>query len=531
MFLFVCKKGFSQHKRDSTLYYANKISQSQSTDALKKAYQFFQKDMTASLKMDRKDRVVSDLLYISRIEFKTGFYNDSETSSVKALSILNKLEESDYNKDVRKVLYNHLGKIYKEKKMYPEAIKMYNEALVLTEKSKDSLVIYNNISNILKNQKQFKAAEKLLLQAVNMFDQAKDTMERARVLDNLGLIQLKLGKKEESLSYLKKALALKEQTRSNSSLYVSYKNLALFYSSEKDSIKARNYALKAYDVANTVNSISYKLDAGKRLIELGDYSVAKEFVYLNDSLNTATKLSENKYALLKYDVSISELKSQKEKTKKQQYQFIAFIIFLLGTFLFFVLKSRHKKEKVLQVYNTETRISKKVHDEVANDVYQVMTKLQNKNYLNEDVLDDLEDIYTKTRDISKESSAIFMEHDFEDGITDLLLSYNSNAVNVITKGITTIDWQSLPEIKKIAIYRVLQELMTNMKKHSKANIVVLVFNKENKKISINYKDNGVGCTLKKYNGLQNTENRIETINGTITFDSSINNGFKANLII
>jgi tetratricopeptide (TPR) repeat protein len=528
--LFISENGFSQHYEDSTSYYAKKISESKSTDALKKAYQFFKKDMLASQKIDSKYRVVSDLLYISRIEFKTGFYNDSEVSSVKALSILSKLEESDYNKGVRTVLYNHLGKLYKEKKMYPEAIKMYTEALALTEKSKDSLVLYNNISNILKNQKQFKEAEKLLLQAVNMFDLAKDTMERARVLDNLGLIKLKLGKKEESISYLMKALALKKEISSNSSLYVSYKNLALFYSSENDSLKALNYALKAYDLANIVNSMSYKLDAGKRLIELGDYSVAKEFVYLNDSLNTATKLSENKYALLKYDVSASELKSQKEKTKKQQYQFIAFIIFLLGTFSFFVLKSQHKKEKVLQVYKTETRISKKVHDEVANDIYQVMTKLQGKSNTNEDVLDDLEGIYVKTRDISKESSAVNMEENFEDAITDLLLSYKSNTVNVLTNGIATIEWQSLSAIKKIAIYRVLQELMTNMKKHSKANIVVLVFKKENNKISINYKDNGVGCTLKKYNGLQNTENRIETINGTITFDSSTNNGFKVNII-
>ncbi|WP_203459136.1 tetratricopeptide repeat protein [Lacinutrix sp. WUR7] len=516
---------------DSTLYYANKISESKSSDALKKAYQFFKKDMATSLRIGRKDRVVSDLLYISRIEFKTGFYNESESSSVKALSILNELEESDYNKGVRKVLYNHLGQIYKEKKIYSEAIKMYNEALVLTEKSIDSLVIYNNISNILKSQKQFKEAEKLLLQAVEMFDQVKDTLERARVLDNLGLIQLKLGKKEESLSYLMQALSLKTKTKSNSSLYASYKNLALYFSSEKDSVKAHNYALKAYNLATVINSISYKLDAGKRLIELGDYSEAKKFVYLNDSLNTLTKLSENKYALLKYDVSNMELKSQKEKTKKQQYRFIALIIFLLGTFLFFVLKAQHKKDKVLQVYKTETRISKKVHDEVANDIYQVMTKLQGKMDINEDVLDDLEDIYDKTRDISKESSAVNMEENFEDGITDLLLSYKSNTVNVLTKGIATIEWQSLSAIKKIAIYRVLQELMTNMKKHSQASIVVLVFKNVNNKISINYKDNGVGCTLKKYNGLQNTENRMETINGTITFDSSTNNGFKVNLII
>ena len=70
-----------------------------------------------------------------------------------------------------------------------------------------------------------------------------------------------------------------------------------------------------------------------------------------------------------------------------------------------------------------------------------------------------------------------------------------------------------------------------MKKHSQASIVVLVFNKKNKKIEVNYKDNGVGSAEKKQNGLQNAENRIQSINGTITFDSDINQGFKAFFIV
>ena len=55
--------------------------------------------------------------------------------------------------------------------------------------------------------------------------------------------------------------------------------------------------------------------------------------------------------------------------------------------------------------------------------------------------------------------------------------------------------------------------------------------KNNTKINISYTDNGIGCTLKKQNGLSNTENRIHAIHGTITFETSINNGFKATIKI
>ncbi|WP_157448681.1 hypothetical protein [Bizionia sp. APA-3] len=44
---------------------------------------------------------------------------------------------------------------------------------------------------------------------------------------------------------------------------------------------------------------------------------------------------------------------------------------------------------------------------------------------------------------------------------------------------------------------------------------------------IQYSDNGVGCSIEKQNGLQNAENRIDTLNGSITFKSQINQGFSA----
>ena len=58
------------------------------------------------------------------------------------------------------------------------------------------------------------------------------------------------------------------------------------------------------------------------------------------------------------------------------------------------------------------KISKKVHDEVANDVYHVMTKLETNASVKEDVLEYLEGIYNRTRDISKENSTIDVDEDF-----------------------------------------------------------------------------------------------------------------------
>ncbi|MNL15692.1 sensory histidine kinase UhpB [compost metagenome] len=73
--------------------------------------------------------------------------------------------------------------------------------------------------------------------------------------------------------------------------------------------------------------------------------------------------------------------------------------------------------------------------------------------------------------------------------------------------------------------------MVNMKKHSEAQVVVLKFESTANAIEINYTDNGKGCEKDQIikNGLQNMENRILAIKGTITFDSEPEKGFKVKI--
>ncbi|TYB74480.1 tetratricopeptide repeat protein [Bizionia gelidisalsuginis] len=528
--LLVFKSGFGQQSVDSLTYYTKSIEVGQSEQSLPKAYRFFSKHFAIAKANDDVRAMVYDLCILAELDFKIGFYDASEATCVKGLALLDTQEISAYNSWFRKFFYNQLGQVYKEKQLYNQAFKKYYKALALANSSLDSLVAYNNIAIVLKHQNQFKEAENTLEKAVGLFVRVDDSLEIARVLDNLGVIKHQL-KKTESFTYFKKALDIRKRSENVFSLYPSYKSLATYYLSINDSAQATKLALKAYNVAALTNSLTYKLDATKLRLRVGDYGIANEYMHLNDSLEDIKRSSQNKFALLKYNVSKSELQSEKEKNEKQVFQFIAVLVFVLGLSLFFIMKTKNTKDKLQQVYITETRISKKVHDEVANDVYQIMTKLQDKSRINETVLDDLEHIYNKTRDISKENSTIDFGLYFDELLSDLLLTYKSATVNVITRGVSAVRWQSVSEEKKMTAYRVLQELMTNMKKHSQASLVLLIFNQKDKKIEINYSDNGVGCKIKKQNGLQNAENRIQTINGTITFESEENNGFKAKIII
>ena len=161
-----------------------------------------------------------------------------------------------------------------------------------------------------------------------------------------------------------------------------------------------------------------------------------------------------------------------------------------------------------------------------------MTKLEHEDQIDTEVISELSSLYARTRDISKEHGTLNSNYPFIDYLGELIESFQDSETNIIIKGLTDISWNLLPEIHRVTIYKVLQELLINMKKHSQASIVVLVFDKEKRKLNISVNDNGVGAsTLKRSNGLQNTENRIQSINGTIIFETEPNKGFKTKITI
>lgn len=526
IFLMPFNKIKAQKLSDSLGYYSQLVYAIKSDSDLQKSYQFFNSHLNASKHKKDKLGQAYALSYLSIIDFKIGFYDQSENAAVNALDILDQVKPTSYSTSLKKTIYNHLGKIYKEKGINDKAIINYKKALSISNTTKDSLVIYNNLSIVYKNNLQLLESKNILLEATSFFKRVKDVKEKSRVLDNLGFIKHKLNE-ADALLYLNEALSYRKQLKDSSDLYPSYRNLSKYYWDLNDTTKSKLFALKALNIANLIKSPSYQLDATKRLMQLGDFSVYNKYITLNDSLEHVKKTSQNKFAQLKYDVNKSELQSQQEKTKKQLYQFLAIIILIIALATYLLLIIKHKKDRLKQVYLTESRISKKVHDEVANDIYQIMNKIQDSKNSKLVVLDDLEHVYNKTRDISKENSLIEFKENFSETLSDLLLSYQNNNTNIITQNLSNIDWSRMSNIKKNAIYRVLQELMTNMKKHSQATLVVIIFNQAQNKIEIKYSDNGIGCDINKNNGLQNAETRINSLKGTITFETSIDNGFKS----
>jgi signal transduction histidine kinase len=95
--------------------------------------------------------------------------------------------------------------------------------------------------------------------------------------------------------------------------------------------------------------------------------------------------------------------------------------------------------------------------------------------------------------------------------------------------------KSLVQQKKLIIYRMIQECLQNIIKHSKATRMDLSFRYEKEKLKITIADNGQGFdkSLVKYRGglgLNNISNRAKLIGGSATIDSTPGEGTTITII-
>ena len=496
--------------------------------------------------------VVYSLLMMSRILKEKSDYYDMEAMNTEALKFISSCDKNiEYNYSC---VYNNLGVALKQTFDYEKSLQYYKKARQYVNDDYSVMMLENNTAAVytLLNQPQKSLA--ILLRLDQIKSNTKNGAINAPIANNIGLAYLKLND-PRSLDYFLKGLLIRQEENDTYGLIDCYAHLANYYETNTKTIAlAKKYALKSYTEATKLGVTEERLNALKILSttsygkESSDY--LKSYFKLNDSLTVVKQKNKNQFAKIKYDFSVQMEQNLKLKTqetekdlnlansKNQILVLLILGILSIGITIFgaYYLKQKNKKEILQEGYNTETRISKQLHDELANDVFHTMTFAETQNLVDdtnkEILLNNLELIYKRTRNISKENSAIDTGIAFELHLKEMMADFSSNEVNVLINGIESVPFSLIESTKKIIVYRVLQELLVNMKKHSQSSIVAISFKKNAQNIHIEYSDNGIGITTDKFilkNGLQNVENRIVNLNGSINFDITPGKGFKVSI--
>lgn len=492
------------------------------------------------------ENYVSILNSMAEIQLNHGDYTGSETTITAAIPYLKYITKSENAWNI----YTTLGTNYLYTYDYTNALLNYNKALGLKTDEWRKQAAKSNIALVLMKQKKYDEALQIFLR----LSTKKETQEKreffAKVIDNIGVCYFRLDD-PRGIQYLNQGLQIRTEIDDKPGIAISKLHLARYYDENDNESLSKKNALGAYNIFNHLHYIERKQSSLKILIknssndELKKYSLL--YINLMDSIYEIRQKAKNQFAKIKYDSRHEKEENLKLKTSKvendlklerqKNRNIISYIVIALSLcmvlILYFYLTSKSNREKIEATYRSETRISKKLHDELANDIYHTMAFAENKNLaLNENkeqLLQNLDAIYARTRDISKENGIITTDENYISSLKEMLSGFATPNINLILNGLETISWNEVDKNKKITLYRVLQELLVNMRKYSEATLVGINFKKTEKSITVNYTDNGKGIESDKIifkNGLYNVEYRMLKIKGEVEMKSAKDQGFK-----
>ncbi|WP_405199366.1 sensor histidine kinase [Christiangramia sp. LLG6405-1] len=545
---------------DSSLYYSNVMinNAAKINDTLSLANGYYRKARTF-LYLNKQEQVLENmyrsqslyksihdsikvgkrLVELANAQDRLGDFTGSHQTATDALNYIAN-DDSIYLASAHTLLALTSSKLDD----FETSIKENLEALRYVNTLNDSLVILNNIGVNYRRIGNFAKSNEIFEDAIN---KAQDSIRITRSLKDNYYYNQYFFTGKNVIPELEQIAAQRERSNDTEGLLSSYNHLSLMY--QKYNLnKAREIAKRYLSTAKAFGNSQEELKAFEILIQLNkedaSRNYAQEYFTLNDSINTARNKIKNLFAKIKFDEeeklkeienleiqsAASKLEAEKEKNQKTIVTMVLIFLVVTAIIIYYLIKQNHKRDKIKEIYETEARLSKKVHDELANDIFQIMT---DKSITDTSIIDRLDNVYQRTRNISKENSLIHTGSDFSEELQGMISSTIPSTTKIFLIGLRNIEWDFFSQEKKIVIYRVLQELLVNFRKHSKASRLNLRFENENGNLKIFYKDNGEGTTLKseKFSGLRNMENRIHLIDGSIKFLSEPGSGFSCRINI
>lgn len=480
--------------------------------------------------------------------------------------------------------YNDIGIIYKTMGEFDKALMYYKKANIITVElgMKHGIVMtLNNIGTIYEAKSDFDTAVLYFRQS---YDKAIDfdiLGGQAIALSNLGEVYGMKGDVKTARNYFRKALSIDEKTNDVYGSVISTMNLAGTFIKMNESDSALFFYYKAESKAKELKAKQLLVHLYSGLVELfrskSDYKRAFEYLKLysnyQDSIYNEAKAqelvnAEKKYEVLKKDQEIQNLKNAQviSEIKQQQYQSerIAWIsLVTLGIVILFYLYKRYKQKqkqefskKMLQqkelylkaIVETQEderkRIAKDLHDGIGQTLSGIKLSLVNivshmPDAMEKEKLTELSQVVDSAcvdvRSISHQMMPrLLQEEGLIPSIADMLdksfrlskIQYNFEHFGMETR---------VKENIEISVYRICQELINNIIKHSEASQVNVQLFRNGKMLVLLVEDNGKGFMFDKQKstgiGLMNISSRVETVHGEFNLEPSPHSGTLATIRI
>lgn len=315
----------------------------------------------------------------------------------------------------------------------------------------------------------------------------------------------------------------------------------------------------------------YSYELSKIYRKLNDFEKAyvynEQYIQLKDSLSQmfeAEKIAdiEARYNKLENENKIKELTIEKQATLLNQRKNMLFLLLLsfalvcVLIFAYFIWKNlknqkkitaqkeiNHfqklnnlKREKEIEIMQTminveeaeRKRVARDLHDSIGSKLSAlkiIFANTQNKNDYNDSRINTiLETSIAELRQISYNLvPESLLKLGLEKALGDLCFTLRSDTVSIEFHSYE-ID-NSMPLTTQTNIFRIVQELLNNALKHSKATQILVSCSQNGNRFYISIEDNGVGFDISGIEenqglGIKNIKSRIELLHGSLDCESS-----------
>ena len=473
----------------------------------------------------------------------------------------------------------------------PIAFKYLNKSLVLLKdegladannETRDYLKanVYYKISEYYRRKKIVDSAKVYygkILDINNLSD--KITEYKAKTYSQLGGVSMMEGNLSNAENYIKKSLDMNLMLQNNMSIAISYINLATVHVEKKEFEKGRKLyseALTFLENEKSLKAIRYREllydNIAWALYNLKDYT-AYDFVTRSYSIRDSLKddklkkdlnriLAENNVDKVKKEADVQKSK-QEQKTWAVGTAGVVISILLLYLANLYKLRQRNlslklsqnelRQQRKLERLNSQAQvkilnatldgketerkqIAEILHDNVsallssANMHLEATQKQYGDNIPEE--LQKTQQIITeaseKIRDLSHNLvSSVLLKFGLEYATKDVAKKFSYSEIKISTAILNVFRYSQDFEIK---VFNIIQELINNILKHSKAKNAYIMLEEEGEMINLIVKDDGVGFEQASDEdagiGLNQIKARINMMNGNFMIESSKGNGTK-----
>ena len=440
----------------------------------------------------------------------------------------------DENNDERLIatITSNLGLTYYHIKDTINSIKWSEKALELSELSNDLMAKTQTYLTLSLIEKDLNKSLKYAEQSVKYADELKDKIHQARAYNRYAAALNQIGASDKALNYAERAVALAQEIGDNVTLpQASYTAATIAYNLELKA-KASDYyhtyaiikdSIAPIENAREINEIQTKYETEKKENQIAQQKLKIQkqesnllYAILGGSLLTIVLGGAFVYIRKTQQLKLKQLQQEKEKAILNS--------FILG-------EERERK-----------RISHELHDGVAAMIGAANMSLESIPHLPQEkrmeqlskVQGILEHSHRDIRHIAHNLMPTVLE---EEGLIQATEQFVSEINETQLVNITVTDQNSKadqhPQQLQLMLFRVIQELINNIVKHSQAQNAQVTFSNSKNGINIEITDDGIGyddttATTGKQ-GLYSIAQRLKSIGGKFKISKRSRGGTQAKI--